>query len=136
MPVYCSCTFWIPSSSWKGPMKLCLFIFPSYLSVGLFSWNWIMIQFQENNPTDSRMERWTDFSEFCDGTRKLYQLVCARFFWKTFFAPPPPPQKKKKRNGPKVGVFFNLKKKLVINFPWICSILKIYIICRVPVQIF
>ena len=48
-----------------------------------------MIQFQENNPTNSRMEQWTDFSEFRHGTRKFYQVVCARFFWKTFFAPLP-----------------------------------------------
>ena len=42
-------------------------------------------------------------------------------------------------NGPKIdqkqGVFFNLKKNLVINFHWICSIMKIYIISCVPAQI-
>ena len=31
--------------------------------------------------------------------------------------------------------FFNLLKNLVINFYWICSIMKIYIICCVPAQI-
>ena len=35
----------------------------------------------------------------------------------------------------KYGVFLNLKKNLVINFPRICSIMKIYIICCVPIQI-
>ena len=32
-------------------------------------------------------------------------------------------------------VFFNLLKNFVINFYWICSIMKIYIICCVPAQI-
>ena len=32
-------------------------------------------------------------------------------------------------------VFLNLLKRWVINFNWICSIVKIYIICCVPVQI-
>ena len=31
--------------------------------------------------------------------------------------------------------FFNLLENLVINFYWICSIMKIYIICCVPAQI-
>ena len=36
--------------------------------------------------------------------------------------------------GKKKG-FLNLKKKLVIIFSWICSIMKIYIICYIPAQI-
>ena len=36
--------------------------------------------------------------------------------------------------GQKSG-FLNLNKNLVINFLWICSIMKIYIICCVPAQI-
>ena len=38
------------------------------------------------------------------------------------------------KNNGKKG-FLNLKKKLVINFHWIFSIMKIYIICCVPAQI-
>ena len=52
------------------------------------------------------------------------------FFGKTFFYP------KSLRNDPKIvqkwGVF---KENLVINFYWICSLVKIYIICCVPAQI-
>ena len=32
----------------------------------------------------------------------------------------------------KYRVFLNLKKNLVINFQWICSIMKVFIICCVP----
>ena len=49
------------------------------------------------------------------------------FFWKTFWL-------KNWENGQKIG-FLNLKKNLVINFHWSCSIMKIYIICYVPAQI-
>ena len=35
---------------------------------------------------------------------------------------------------PKKG-FLNLKKNLVINFHWICSIMNMFIICCVPAQI-
>ena len=38
------------------------------------------------------------------------------------------------KNGPKQG-FLNLLNNLVISFYWICSIMKIYIICCVPTQI-
>ena len=41
-------------------------------------------------------------------------------------------------NGPKIGlkyIFLNLKKNLVINFYWNCSIVKIHIICCFPVQV-
>ena len=37
-------------------------------------------------------------------------------------------------NGPKIGFFEFFLKKLVINFHWICSIIKIYIICCDPAQ--
>ena len=40
-------------------------------------------------------------------------------------------QKEAKNRG-----FFNLKENLGINFPLICSVMKIYIICCVLVQIF
>ena len=64
--------------------------------------------------------------------RKPYQVVHARFFGETFFAP------RNWGNGPKRGqkyFFFNLKKNLGVNFPWVCSVMKIHICC-VPVQIF
>ena len=38
-------------------------------------------------------------------------------------------------NVPKMGFFLNAKKNLVINFHWICSIMKMYIVCCVPAQI-
>ena len=41
-------------------------------------------------------------------------------------------------NGPKIGQkqgFLNLLENLVINFYWIWSVMKIYIICFVPAQI-
>ena len=49
-------------------------------------------------------------------------------FQKTFFAP------KIGKMHQKQG-FLNLLNNLVINFYWICSIMKIYIICCVPGQI-
>ena len=98
MPLCCSCTCWTPSSSRKGPMKQGLSVVPSCCLLGCF----LGIES-------------LSFSEFRHGTRKLYQVVCARFFGKTFFAQ-------------KIGE--------VDNFPWISSIMKIYIISCVPVQIF
>ena len=38
------------------------------------------------------------------------------------------------KNKPKKIFFLNLKKNLVIDFLWICSIMKIYIICCVLAQ--
>ena len=64
--------------------------------------------------------------------KNLMKLCMPDFLGKAFL-----PQKL--GNGPKIGQklgFLNLKKSLVINFPWICSIMKIYIICCVPVQTF
>ena len=49
-------------------------------------------------------------------------------FQKTFFAPKI--GKMRQKQG-----FLNLLNNLVINFYWICSIMKIYIICCVPGQI-
>ena len=37
--------------------------------------------------------------------------------------------------GPKILFFFNLSKNLVINFFWVYSLRKVYIICCVPAQI-
>ena len=50
------------------------------------------------------------------------------FSWKNFFCP------KIWGNGPQTG-FFNLNKNLDDNFHWICSIMKICIICCVAAQI-
>ena len=69
------------------------------------------------------------FSEFRYGTRKPYQVVRVRFFGETFFAT----LKLGKLASNRV---LNFKKNLVINFPLICPIMKMYIICCVPVQIF
>ena len=93
MLVYRSCTCCTPSSSWKGPMKEGLSILPScFLSGGFLGIGSL------------------GFSEFQHGTRKPYQVMCARFFKKTFFAP------NNLGNGPKIG-FFELKENLVISFP-------------------
>ena len=54
--------------------------------------------------------------------------VTAGFSGKILFAP------KMGKMGQKQG-FLNLLKNLVINFYWIYSIMKIYIICCVPAQI-
>ena len=53
--------------------------------------------------------------------RNSYQVLGDRavFFGKIFFC--------MKENGPKIG-FFNLKKHLIVNFYWICSIMIIYIV--------
>ena len=58
--------------------------------------------------------------------------MCVTFSGKKFF-----PQKLGKwtKNRPKAGFFFNLLKNLVINFYWIRSIMKVYIICSVPAEI-
>ena len=109
MPVYYSCTCWTPSSSRKGPMKQSLSVLPSCCLLGCFLGIGSL-----------------GFSEFWHGTRQLYQETHARFFGKTFFAP------KNLRTGPKIG-FLNF---LAINFPCVCSIMKICIICCVLVQAF
>ena len=85
---------WTPGSSWKGPMKWSLSVFPfchlsrCFLGIGPL-----------------------DFFAFRHGTRNPYEVVCdrARFFGKTFFAP------KIGEICQKYG-FLNLKKSLVINF--------------------
>ena len=73
------------------------------------------------------------FSKFWHGARIPCQVMCdgAGFFRKIFFAP------KIGKMGPKWvnQGFFNLLESLVINFYWIWSIMKIYIICCFPAQI-
>ena len=73
-----------------------------------------------------------DFSKFWHDARNPYEVVCdrARFFRKIFFAP------KIGKVGQKWAktFFFNVLKNFVINFYWICSMTKIYIICCVPAQ--
>ena len=54
------------------------------------------------------------------------------FFWKKKF---PLRLRKWTKNRSKKRVFLNLMKKLVINFHWIYSIMKIFIICCVPAWI-
>ena len=63
-----------------------------------------------------------------------YMKLCmtARFSVKKIFWP------KNLENGPKNGPkqgSLNLFKNLVINFYWICSVIKIFIVCCVPAQI-
>ena len=55
----------------------------------------------------------------------------SQLFWKKKIASK---IRKMDQNGPKQS-FLNLLKNLVINFYWICSIMKIYIICCVHTQI-
>ena len=59
--------------------------------------------------------------------------VTTKFFSKISFAVKMGKMGQKKKK-PKQG-FFNLLEDLIINFFWICSVMKIYIICYVPVQI-
>ena len=70
------------------------------------------------------------FSKFWHGARIPCEVVRDRagFFRKIFFAP------KIGKMGQKQG-FFNLLESFVINFYWIWSIMKIYIICCVLVRI-
>ena len=74
------------------------------------------------------------FSKFQHGARNPYEIVHDRtgFSGTNFFAPKigKMHQKCTKNRG-----FYNLLKNLVINFYWICSTMKIYIICCVPAQI-
>ena len=112
MPVYSSCTCWTPCRVlWNRVCSsfhpaVCWFFFLGIGSLG--------------------------FSEFWHDTRKPYRQI----FWESFFCPPPLPKAGEMgKNSPKTG-FLNLQKNLVINFPRICSIMKIYIIYCVPVQIF
>ena len=76
------------------------------------------------------------FSKFWYGARNPYEVVwiCASQIWilqKKFL-----PQKLRKwtKNGPELS-FFNVLKNLIINFYWICSLMKIYITFCVPTQI-
>ena len=66
------------------------------------------------------------FSEF---RYKTLSSCASQIFWGNFFCPP----KLGKLASNRV---LNFKKNLVINFPLICPIMKMYIICCVPVQIF
>ena len=73
------------------------------------------------------------FSKFWDSARNYMQLSMTE---------PDFPEKhfcsQNWENGPKMGQkqsFLNFLKNLVTNFYWICSIMKIYIICCVPTQI-
>ena len=60
-----------------------------------------------------------DFSEFCHKLETLMKLcMAARFFGKNVFAP------KIGKMGQKWFFFFNLKRKLVFNFQWTCSKIK------------
>ena len=74
------------------------------------------------------------FSKFWHNARNPYEVVCVRagFSRKIFFTP------QNCKNGPKMGQrrgILNILKNFVINFHWICSVTKIYIICYVPAQI-
>ena len=62
------------------------------------------------------------FMNFCMVLETCMKL-CVRFCSKRW------------ENGPNRQGFLNLLKDLVINFYWICSIMKTYIICCVPAQI-
>ena len=74
------------------------------------------------------------FSKFCHDARNPEEVVRDRagFSRKNFFAPKTGKmgQKWAKNRG-----FFTILKKFVINFDWICYIMKIFIFCCVPAQI-
>ena len=74
------------------------------------------------------------FSEFWHGAKNLYEVVHdISITWKNFFCPIKFGKCVKIRS--KIVLFLNLKKNLVINFQWICSVMKIFIICCVQAQI-
>ena len=103
MPLYCSCTCWIPGSSRNGPVKYCLSILLSCCLSGFF----LGIES-------------LGFSEFWHGSRKPYQVVWqSQIFLEIFFLPHKLGEWAKNRG------FFNLKMNLVIDFHQICSIMKI-----------
>ena len=74
------------------------------------------------------------FSEFWHGGKNPYEVVHdISITWKNFFCPIKFGKCVKIRS--KIVLFLNLKKNLVINFQWICSVMKIFIICCVQAQI-
>ena len=75
------------------------------------------------------------FSKFLCGARNQYEVVCDRagFSGKKIFAPKI--GKMNQKWAKNSFVFFYLLKNLVINFYWICFIMKTYIVSCVPVQI-
>ena len=87
------------------------------LSVWAFSWNLSLV-----------------FSKFWHGARNLYEVVHDRpeFSGNIFFAPK---IGKVDQTSAKQQGFFSLLKNFLINFYWLCSIMKIYIICCFPAQI-
>ena len=72
------------------------------------------------------------FSKFWHGAKNPYEVVQSQMFQKICFLPPK--LGKWTRYGPKTR-FLDLLRNFVINFYWICSVMKIYIICCVPAQI-
>ena len=115
MSLYSSCTVWTPSGSRKCPIKWGLAVLTSFHLSGYFL----------------GIIRSIVFSEFRHGARNLYDplYVTQPNFLEKLFSP-----WKLAKNGPKV-CFLNLKKNLIINFHWILSTMKIYIICCVSTQI-
>ena len=99
--------FWTPAVAGRSLWnRVCM---PAWA----FSWNWII-----------------SFSRFWQGVRNRYKVNCdrARYF-RNFFLPPTIGKMDQKQS------FLNLVKNLVFNFNWICSIMKLYIICYVLAQI-
>ena len=70
------------------------------------------------------------FSKFWHGTRNPFEVVCDKdgFSWKIFFAPK---IRQVDQKWAKTLGFGNVLKHFVINFFWICFVMKIYIICCV-----
>ena len=64
---------------------------------------------------------------FCQGARNHYEVVHDNLIFLKNFS------HQNWGNGPKIG-FLNLKKNLVINFHWICSIMNMFIISCVSTQ--
>ena len=113
MPIYCRCTCQTPGISWKDPVKQGLFVYPSYHLSGCFLGIGSL-----------------DFSEFWRGSRNPYEVLHDRagVFWGKIFLV------QKLGKWAKNKVLWKLKRN-VIKFPWICSIMKIYIIWCVPAQV-
>ena len=115
MPVYCSCTCW------------------TLAVAGRVIWNRVCPSFHPTVCRVAFLDLDFKFLNFGMVLENLISLYVPDFLGKLFC-----PQKLGTwaKNRPPIGFFESLKRNLVINFPWFCSIIKIYIICCVPVQIF
>ena len=118
-----------PSEAWESQKKMSIKINPPLPAVltSLIGPPWRVL-WNRVCPSRHLLEiAWLDFSKFQNCVRNPYGVVHDRawfLFWK-FVAP-----KMSHR-----WRFLNLLKNLVINFSWICFIMKVYVISYVLAEI-